>query len=372
MADIELKQMRNGKRKQAQAPVAEKVAALRWVRENFFSTIGNTILTVIIGVFIIKFIPPFIQWAFADAVWGAQTHEVCRASEGACWAVITEKHRPMLFGLYPYEEHWRLVVALIVYVGAICITLTRRFWHVKILVPLWIANLATCCLLMWGGILGLAFVETQQWGGLPLTMVLFTGTVVFGMPIAVLLALGRRSHLPGIKAVCVAAIECMRGVPLITILFVAVNVFPLFLPQGLEFDVMVRVMAGMAIFFACYQAEVIRGGLQAIPRGQYEAAEATGLGYWQMMVRIILPQALRVCLPGIVNHIIAAFKNTSYVLIIGLFDILSATTAVMQDPLWRLFTIEAYLFVALIYFIFCFALSKYSQNLEQWLDQGRR
>ena len=163
MADIELNRMRNGKRKQAQAPVAEKVAALRWVRENFFSTIGNTILTVIIGVFIIKFIPPFIQWAFADAVWGAQTHEVCRASEGACWAVITEKHRPMLFGLYPYEEHWRLVVAPIVYVGAICITLTRRFWHVKILVPLWIANLATC-LLMWGGILGLTFVETSAMG----------------------------------------------------------------------------------------------------------------------------------------------------------------------------------------------------------------
>ena len=371
MADVEMTGGQ-GVRKQTPPPIAEKVAVLRWVRENFFSSIGNTILTIVFAIFLIKMVPAFIQWGLFDAVWGAQGHEACRAAEGACWAVITEKHRPMLFGLYPYEEHWRLIIALVVYVGAICITLTRRFWHVKILVPLWIGNLALCSLLMWGGIFGLKFVDTQQWGGLPLTMVLFTGTVMFGMPIAVLLALGRRSHLPAVKAVCVTFIECMRGVPLITILFVAVNVFPLFLPQGLTFDVMVRVMAGMAIFFACYQAEVIRGGLQAITRGQYEAAEALGLGYWPMMGRIILPQALRVCLPGIVNHIIAAFKNTSYVLIIGLFDILSATTAVMQDPLWRLFTIEAYIFVAMIYFVFCFALSKYSQNLEKWLDQGQR
>jgi general L-amino acid transport system permease protein len=146
----------------------------------------------------------------------------------------------------------------------------------------------------------------------------------------------------------------------------------LFLPEGLEIDKLFRVIVGMAIFFACYQAEVIRGGLQAIPRGQYEAAEALGLGYWQHTIKIILPQALRICLPGIVNHIIAALKNTSFVLIIGLFDILTATTAVMQDPLWRMFFVEAYLFVAVVYFIFCFALSKYSQKVEGWLNEGRR
>ena len=359
--------------KRTPPPVAERVPVIRWVRDNFFSSAWNTLLTILIVFILFKALPSFFEWGVLHAVWGAQDHTSCRSEgAGACWAVIAEKHRPMLFGLFPYNEHWRLIVALIIFVSVICITLSRRFWKVKILAPLWITNLGICSLLMWGGLFGLEYVDTQQWGGLPLTMVLFTGTVVFGMPVAVLLALGRRSHMPGIKAICVTFIECMRGVPLITILFVAVNVFPLFLPQGLEFDVMVRVMVGMAIFFACYQAEVIRGGLQAITRGQYEAAEALGLGYWQMMIRIILPQALRVCLPGIVNHIIAAFKNTSYVLIIGLFDILSATTAVMQDPLWRLFTIEAYLFVALIYFIFCFALSKYSQNVERWLDEGRR
>ena len=361
-----------GRSKQQQAPPTEKIAVLRWMRENLFATPTNAILTIIIGIGLIALVPGFIQWAFIDAIWYTPDPEVCRKGDGACWAVVGEKHRPMLFGLYPYEEHWRLVVALAVYLGSFSITLIRRFWHWKILVPLWIVAISVISLMLWGGVFGLTFVETSQWGGLPLTMVLFSGTVVLGFPVAILLALGRRSHLPLVKAVSVTIIESLRGVPLITILFVAVNVFPLALPDGLEFDKLLRVMVGMAIFFACYQAEVIRGGLQAIPKGQYEAAESLGLSYWQMTNRIILPQALRVSLPGIVNHIIAALKNTSFVLIIGLFDILTATTAVMQDPLWRRFFVEAYLFVAMVYFFFCYALSKYSQQVERWLSEGRQ
>ncbi len=354
------------------APPTEKIAVLRWMKENLFSSISNSILTLLLAGALVAWLPGLIQWAFIDPVWYAANPDVCRNAEGACWAVVAEKHRPMLFGVYPYEEHWRLVIALIVYLGSFTITLFRRFWAWKILVPLWIFAVTTCAIMLWGGIFGLTPVDTTQWGGLPLTMVLFTGTVICGFPVAILLALGRRSHLPLVKAVSVTIIESLRGVPLITILFVAVNVFPLFLPEGLEFDKLLRVMIGMAIFFACYQAEVIRGGLQAIPKGQYEAAEALGLTYWQMTRRIILPQALRICLPGIVNHIIAALKNTSFVLIIGLFDILTATTAVMQDPLWRRFYIEAYLFVAMVYFFFCFVLSKYSQQVERWLNEGRR
>lgn len=353
------------------APPIEKVAALRWMRQNLFNSPLNSMITLILGLALIFALPDFIQWSLFNSVWSGD-HEACRAATGACWAVIGEKHRPMLFGVYPYEEHWRLVLALIVYLSVIAATLTPMFWKVKILVPLWIGNLVVTLTLMWGGVLGLTPIETSQWGGLPLTMVLFSGTVVFGSPLSVLLALGRQSNLPGIKSICVVFIESLRGVPLITILFVAVNVFPLFLPEGLEFDKLLRVMAGMAIFFSCYQAEVIRGGLQAIPRGQIEAAEALGLSYWQLMSRIVLPQALRICLPGLVNHIIAAFKNTSFVLIIGLFDILTATTAVMEDPVWRRFFVEAYLFVAIIYFGFCFALSKYSQLVERWLSEGRR
>jgi general L-amino acid transport system permease protein len=358
--------------KSSEPPPIEKIGALRWMRQNLFSSPLNSALSLVTLGLVVYWGAGFIKWGILDAVWYTPDHEVCRAAAGACWAVIAEKHRPMLFGVYPYAEHWRLIIALVVYLSTVTATLTPYCWKRSILIPLWTVSLAVTGVMLWGGVFGLTYVDSAQWGGLPLTMVLFTGTVVIGFPIAILLALGRRSQLPAVKAVSVTLIESMRGVPLITILFVAVNVFPLFLPEGLEIDKMLRVVVGMAIFFACYQAEVIRGGLQAIPRGQYEAAEALGLGYWRMMVKIILPQALRICLPGIVNHIIAALKNTSFVLIIGLFDILTATTAVMQDPLWRRFFVEAYLFVAAVYFIFCFALSKYSQRVEQWLNEGRR
>ena len=353
-------------------PPTERIGALRWMRRNLFNSPFNSVLTLLALGLITYWGIGFFEWGILNAVWYTKDSNVCRQATGACWAVIVEKHRPMLFGLYPYEEHWRLVIALVVYLGTVSATLAPPFWKKQILVPMWIVSLAVMGTLMWGGIFGLTYVDASDWGGLPLTMVLFTGTLIFGFPIAILLALGRRSRLPAVKAISVTLIESMRGVPLITILFVAVNVFPLFLPEGMDINKMLRVVIGMAIFFACYQAEVIRGGLQAIPRGQYEAAEALGLSYWRMTYKIILPQALRICLPGIVNHIIAAFKNTSFVLIIGLFDILTATTAVMQDPLWRRFFVEAYLFVALVYFIFCFALSKYSQQVERWLNEGRR
>ena len=353
-------------------PPTERIPVLRWMRENLASSPFNVVVTILCLTGLYYAVPAFISWGLVDAVFVAESHETCRAAEGACWAVVGEKHRPMFFGVYPYEEHWRLVIALIIYLGVIAMTMMPRFWSYRILVPLWLFALVSTLTLLWGGVFGLMEVDTSQWGGLPLTMVLFTGTLVIGFPTSVLLALGRRSDMPMIKAVCVIFIESLRGVSLITILFVAVNVFPLFLPQGLEFDKLMRVMFGMAVFFACYEAEVIRGGLQAIPRGQYEAAEALGLGYWNTMIRIILPQALRICLPGIVNHVIAAFKNTSFVLIIGLFDILTATTSVMQDPVWRLFTVEAYLCVGLVYFCFCYVLSKYSQLVERWLGEGKR
>ncbi len=358
--------------RESEPPPSEKIGALRWLRRNLFNSPFNSVMTILAAALVAYWGWSFVQWGILHAVWYTPDHEVCRRATGACWAVIAEKHRPMLFGVYPYNEHWRLIVALVIYLGTVTATLTPYCWKRSILIPLWAVSLAVIGTMLWGGVFGLTYVDSSQWGGLPLTMVLFTGTVVVGFPIAILLALGRRSRLPAVKAISVTLIESMRGVPLITILFVAVNVFPLFLPEGMEIDKMLRVVVGMAIFFACYQAEVIRGGLQAIQRGQYEAAEALGLGYWRMTYKIILPQALRICLPGIVNHIIAALKNTSFVLIIGLFDILTATTAVMQDPLWRRFFVEAYLFVAAVYFIFCFALSKYSQKVEQWLSEGRR
>ncbi|MCG8546520.1 MAG: amino acid ABC transporter permease, partial [Alphaproteobacteria bacterium] len=188
-------------------PPLEKIGVLRWLHQNLFSSPFNAILTILILFLLVIWIPPFIEWGVADAVWFTKDHNDCRAADGACWAVVAEKHRPMLFGVYPYDEHWRLVVALIVYLGTVCVTLTPLFWSRKILIPLWVCSLTVLGILLWGGVFGLTFVESSQWGGLPLTMVLFTGTIVMGFPIAIFLALGRRSHLPAIKAICVTVIE---------------------------------------------------------------------------------------------------------------------------------------------------------------------
>lgn len=364
----------------ASSPIAPPVAAYDpharmpaavWLKTNLFSSVWQTLLTLIVAAVLIRFFWFVLDWGVINAVFYTADPDACRAVTGACWAVIVEKHRPMLFGLYPYAEHWRLVLMMAVYLVTVVISLSPRFWTLRLLVPLWILAALSIGILMFGGVFGLRYVPTSEWGGLPLTMLLFTGTVLIGMPVAVLLALGRRAPLPVARGVSVVFIEALRGVPLITILFVAVNVFPLFLPAGMEVNKLLRITVGIAIFFACYQAEVIRGGLQAIPRGQYEAAQSLSLSYWQTTRRIILPQALRICLPAITNHIIAAMKNTSFVIIIGLFDILTATTAVMQDPLWRKFYIEAYLFVAAVYLFFGYALSLYARQVEKWIASGR-
>lgn len=348
-----------------------RMASSAWLKQNLFGSVRQSLLTIVTAAILVRLLWFVLSWGVFNAVWYTTDPDVCRAATGACWAVIVEKHRPMLFGLYPYDQHWRLVIMMAVYLVTVVISLWPRFWNFRVLVPLWIFAALAIGILMFGGVFGLRYVPTSDWGGLPLTMLLFTGTVLIGMPVAVVLALSRRSPLPVARGVSVVFIEALRGVPLITILFVAVNVFPLFLPAGVEVNKLLRITIGIAIFFACYQAEVIRGGLQAIPRGQYEAAASLSLSYWQTTRRIILPQALRICLPAITNHIIAAMKNTSFVIIIGLFDILTATTAVMQDPLWRQFYIEAYLFVAGVYLFFGYALSRYARQVEKWIAEGR-
>lgn len=353
-----------------QAPVDDSTL-LQWMHKNLFSSVWQTVLTVAVGYALLYFGWRFLDWAVLRAVWVASDPALCSVpGAGACWAVIVEKHRPMLFGLYPYDEHWRMVLFIGLYLGTVIVSLTPAFWNFRFLVPLWIIVFVALCVLIWGGMFGLRYVPTSEWGGLPLTIIMFSGTVLFGLPVAVFLALGRRSPLPVARGVSVVFIESLRGVPLITILFVAVSIFPLFLPPGVEVNKLLRVTIGVAIFFACYQAEVIRGGLQAVPRGQYEAADSLNMTYWQTTRRIILPQAIRIALPAITNHIIAAMKNTSFVIIIGLFDILTATTAVMADPLWSRFYIEAYMFVAFIYFIFGYALSLYARQVEKWTASG--
>ena len=353
-------------------PPVERIGALRWMRDNLFNNTWNALLTIVSVVALLYFIPPILAWAFVDSVWYTEDSSVCRQATGACWAVITEKHRVIFFGLYPYEEHWRALLALILYVGTIVLSGWRRMWNLKILVPLWIFTVVAILTLMVGGVFGLEYVSTNQWGGLPLTMVIFTGMMVIGMPMAVLLALGRRSEMPVVKVLSVMLIELLRGVPLVTVLFTAAVVFPLVLPDGVDIDKMIRVVIGMGIFIGCHQAEVIRGGLQAIPKGQYEAAASIGLGYWRTTGKIILPQALRIVIPGLMNHVISAFKNSTLVIIVGLFDLLNATGVAVADPLWINYYTEGYLFVAMVYFCGTFTLSRYSQHLERWLAEGRR
>jgi general L-amino acid transport system permease protein len=336
----------------------------QFLRRNFFDGPLNSLVTLGLLWALFVTLPRLVDWAIVHAVWFTADPQACLAAQGACWAVVAEKHRVILFGTFPYEEQWRAMLACVLIVGLFVASAVFRP-RARKLAALWIAGMAGVFVLMLGGVFGLKPVATHQWSGLPLTLIMFVGTLAGGIPLGVLLALGRRSSMPVVKGLCVAFIEIVRGLPLVTVLFMASLMFPLFLPSGFNFDKFLRAQIAMTLFFAAYAAEIVRGGLQAIDRGQFEAADAIGLTYRQKMTRVVLPQVARVVLPSMINEIIRAFKNTTFVGIIGLFDVLRATSAAMQDPLWVQFSIEAYLFVFLLYFVFCFAMSKYSRGVEE-------
>jgi general L-amino acid transport system permease protein len=341
-----------------------------WLRANLFSSVSNTILTVLAVALLAVTIPPLARWAVFDAVWSAPNSRACHGA-GACWAFVHEKLRFIFFGTYPYEEQWRPLLAVLSFVALILASCDRRLWGRR-LVLIWLAGLVVVGVLMWGGILGLSYVGGELWGGLPLTLIFAVIGMAFAFPLAILLALGRRSRLPAVRMVCVAYIELIRGVPLITVLFMASVMLPLFLPAGVTIDKLLRAQAAFILFAGAYLAEVIRGGLQAIPNGQIEAADALGLRFWQRTRLVVLPQALAMVIPPLVNSFISAFKDTSLVVIIGLFDLLGTVTAALSDANWRGTSVEAYIFAASIYFCFCFFMSRYSQMLEREFNKGRR
>ena len=343
---------------------------LAWLRANLFNSIPNTILTLAALYLLAAIIPPVIRWAVVDAVWHGETGRACRTG-GACWAFIAEKGRFILFGRYPYAEHWRPLFTIVIFVAMILASCDRRLWGRRLAI-LWLVGLITVGVLMWGGVLGMTYVETSLWNGLPLTLILATLGTVFAFPLAILLALGRRSRLPAVRGICVGYIELVRGVPLITVLFMASVMLPLFLPTGMTIDKLLRAQLAIILFAAAYLAEIVRGGLQAIPRGQYEAADSLGLGYWRRTRLIVLPQALAMVIPPLVNSFIGGFKNTSLVIIIGLFDLLGTANAALTDANWQGFYIEAYVFTAAIYWTFCFFMSRYSQMLEREFSKGRQ
>ncbi|WP_296442946.1 amino acid ABC transporter permease [Rhodoferax sp. UBA5149] len=359
-------------------PIAPRPAPIRteglvaWIRFNLFGDWMTALMTVVIGGALLYLIPQLLSWAIFRASW-LPNFDACRVDGvGACWGVVTEKYRIILFGRYPYEEQWRPLLATLLMLGLLVASCTRAFWHAW-LAMLWIVVLTLVFTLMYGNVLGLSKMETDRWGGLPLTILLSSLSMVMAFPIALAVALGRRSNLPAIRTFCAIYVELIRGVPLISVLFMASFMFPLFMPQGFTIDVLIRVLAGITLFAAAYMAEVIRGGLQAIPKGQIEAAATLGLSYWQTQGKIVLPQALAMVVPSIMNSFISTFKDTSLVTIVSLYELTGALSlALNSDSNWRPFKIEGYLFIAMIYFVFCFSMSRYSIWVEKQVNQGKQ
>jgi general L-amino acid transport system permease protein len=330
----------------------------------------NTLITLACLAVLYFAVPPFWSWAVTNATWDGNA-QACRAAGGACWAFVREKFWFSIFGLYPFEERWRPATMIVILVAMVLLSTIRRFWGRKLLIG-WAIAAPAMWLLMQGGVFGLSYVQTRQWGGLTITGIIAVYGLALGYPLAILLALGRRSEMKLVRWFSTAIIECVRGVPLISLLFMAAIMLPLFMPQGITIDRLMRVLVAYTLFTAAYMAEVVRGGLQAMPRGQYEAADAIGLSFWQKMRLIILPQALTITIPSQVNTFIGLFKDTTLVVVIGVFDFFTTLRAALGDPNWLGFPTEAYLFAASVYFVLCFAMSRYSQSLEKTLRPETR
>ena len=350
-------------------PPAGTVGIIGWLKNNLFSSLSNTVLTLVSVYFLYLFIDSAINWFVLDAVVDANDKPGCRKQgDGACWAVITRRFDQFIYGFYPIAERWRLDTSFVLLFFAAAPLLYPDIKFRKILLILSIIYPILAFVLIKGGFFGLESVETNQFGGTMLTVIIGVTSIACSLPLGILLALGRQSRLKLIKYISICFIEFMRGVPLITLLFVASTMLNYFLPPGSNFNLLVRVMIMMTFFSAAYIAEVIRGGIQAIPKGQYEAADAIGLSYWQTTRFITLPQALKISIPGIVNTFIGLYKDTTLVVIIGLLDPLGIGRAALADTKWNGLSTETYLFVAVIFFISCFAMSRYSLWLEKKLS----
>jgi general L-amino acid transport system permease protein len=353
------------------APIQSE-GLVAWIRSNLFGDLVTSIMTLVVGGALLYLVPQFLSWALFRASW-LPNFDACRVEGvGACWGVVAAKYRLILFGRYPFEEQWRPLIATGLMLGLLVASCTRAFWR-SWLAIVWVVVLSLFFALMYGNVAGLTKVETDRWGGLPLTLLLATLSMAMAFPIALVVALGRRSKLPAIRTFCTIYVELIRGVPLISVLFMASFMFPLFMPQGFSIDVLIRVLVGITLFAAAYMAEVIRGGLQAIPKGQIEAAATLGLSYWQTQRKIVLPQALAMVVPSIMNNFISTFKDTSLVTIVSLYELTGAMSmALNSDSDWRPFKIEAYLFIALIYFVFCFSMSRYSIWVEKQVNRSKQ
>jgi general L-amino acid transport system permease protein len=328
-----------------------RIGLIGRLRSRLFATPVDVALVIVLVALGAYAVPKILQWAVVDSVVDADTPGACAAAAGACWAVIHHHARVILFGLYPYAEQWRAGLALVVVALALAATFALGAARLRWVVSLWIATALVFIVLLAGGVFGLKAVPTDAWGGLPLSIFVFIATVLLGFPLAILLALGRGSRLPAVRIVCTGAIEIVRALPILTILFCAAIVIPLMLPDWLNPGKIYRVILAMAFFYACFQAEIIRGGLQGVPRGQVDAALSLGMTPLQTRVLIELPQALRYTVPATINQVVVALKDTSMLLVVGIFDFLaSANTAISKDE-WARYFVELYLFVAAVFLV---------------------
>ena len=336
------------------------------LRADFFSTKLNAFVTILFAAVITWVLWHVINWGILNATWSVANKDHCgHGTGGACWAVIAARWRLILFGLFPFEEQWRSGMACAAIVVTVALSCVPWFWQAKRLTLLWIGGFTIFYVLMRGGVFGLTPVFSQNWGGLSLTIFVYAGTVLLGMPLAIVFALLRRSELPWIARTMGLVIDTIRSLPLLSIMFTFAIVLPFVLPDWLTGEKLYRVIVGYALFFACYQAEIIRGGMQALPAGQEEAAKALGMSYWQRISYIVLPQAFRNALPPTINQQVITFKETSLILIVGFFEILKSGQAAYGSAEWNFAHVEVYCFVGFLYFIFVFALSRYGAYLER-------
>ncbi|CCV06115.1 amino-acid transporter subunit; membrane component of ABC superfamily [Mesorhizobium metallidurans STM 2683] len=356
-----------------------------WVRTNLIGSVGDAILTIIGIALVVMILPQVINWAFINAQWTGPDRSVCATVaqggiqadgwSGACWAFVNAKFGQFMFGTYPIEERWRPILVAVLFVALLVPMLIPRVPRKGLnAILLFLVLPIVSFVLLVGGMFGLPHVETSRWGGLLVTLSLSFVGIAVSLPLGVVLALGRRSKMPIVKMLCIIFIETVRGIPLITVLFFVSVMLPLFLPAGVTFDKYLRALIGVSLFAAAYMAEVIRGGLQAIPKGQYEGADSLGLGYWQKMGLIVLPQALKLVIPGIVNTFIGMFKDTSLVIIISMFDLLGIVKQNFSDANWATpqTARSGLIFAAFVFWLFCFGMSRYSMYTERRLDTGHK
>jgi general L-amino acid transport system permease protein len=345
--------------------------AVDWVRRNLFNSILNSILTIVVLVLAALILPPLFRWAVTHATISGVSRAAC-TGDGACWTFIRVRFPRFIYGNYPSDQYWRVDLAAVLLVAFCIPALREEMRHRWLWVLLLLIVFPTIAgVLLWGGIFGLPYVDTSRWGGLMLDVIVSFVAVAGSLPLGIILALGRRSQLPVIRTLSVCYIEVWRGVPLLTVLFMSAVVVPLFLPEGVSVDRLLRAMAALVLFNAAYMAEVVRGGLQGVDPGQEEAAHSLGLRWWQVQAFVVLPQALRIVVPGIINTVVDLFKDTTLVTIIGLFDLLGAVEQALKDPAWLGFATEGYVFSALVFFICCYAMSAYGRSMERRLARGQ-